>query len=135
MADFIADFKADFILNFIQENRWKFIATGLKNTLVITFLCGCFLASSSVILPLSTSSDTKEWSRVSFLILPSLKRYILLSPMWAAVSFLPKIKHIVSVVPIPFSLSSVPALEKTALFAYLYQIDYWFKEYKMRLED
>ena len=24
---------------------------------------------------------------------------------------------------------------KTSLFAYLYQIDYWFKEYKMRLED
>lgn len=26
-------------------------------------------------------------------------------------------------------------MRKTALFAYLYQIDYWFKEYKMRLED
>ena len=24
---------------------------------------------------------------------------------------------------------------KTSLFAYLYQIDYWFKEYKMRLEE
>ena len=26
-------------------------------------------------------------------------------------------------------------MRKTALFAYLYQIDYWFKEYKMRLEE
>ncbi len=34
----LADFKADFILNFIQEERWKFITTGLKNTLIITFL-------------------------------------------------------------------------------------------------
>lgn len=37
MADFLADFKADFILNFVEENRWKFIFTGLKNTLFITF--------------------------------------------------------------------------------------------------
>lgn len=34
----LADFKADFILNFIQDDRWKFITTGLKNTLIITFL-------------------------------------------------------------------------------------------------
>lgn len=34
----LADFKADFILNFVQEERWKFITTGLKNTLIITFL-------------------------------------------------------------------------------------------------
>ncbi len=34
----LADFKADFILNFVQEDRWKFITTGLKNTLIITFL-------------------------------------------------------------------------------------------------
>lgn len=33
----MADFKADFLLNFIEENRWKFIFTGLENTLIITF--------------------------------------------------------------------------------------------------
>lgn len=33
----MSSFKADFILNFIEQNRWKFITTGLKNTLVITF--------------------------------------------------------------------------------------------------
>ncbi len=37
MAEWFADLKEDFILNFITENRWKFITTGLKNTLVITF--------------------------------------------------------------------------------------------------
>lgn len=31
------DLKADFILNFIEQNRWKFLTTGLKNTLIITF--------------------------------------------------------------------------------------------------
>ena len=37
MTEWFAELKEDFILNFITENRWKFIATGLKNTLVITF--------------------------------------------------------------------------------------------------
>lgn len=32
------DLKSDFILNFVQQNRWKFITSGLKNTLVITLL-------------------------------------------------------------------------------------------------
>jgi len=40
MSDFknwYFDLKADFILNFIEENRWKFIFTGLGNTIIITF--------------------------------------------------------------------------------------------------
>lgn len=37
MATFLADFKADFTLNFLDENRWKFLLTGLQNTLFITF--------------------------------------------------------------------------------------------------
>ena len=28
--------KADFILNFVQANRWKYLTTGLGNTLLIT---------------------------------------------------------------------------------------------------
>lgn len=32
-----ADLKSEFIENFIVEDRWKFITTGLKNTLIITF--------------------------------------------------------------------------------------------------
>ncbi len=31
------ELKSDFILNFIEDGRWKFITSGLKNTLVITF--------------------------------------------------------------------------------------------------
>lgn len=30
------DLKADFILNFVEKDRWMFITTGLKNTLLIT---------------------------------------------------------------------------------------------------
>ncbi len=33
-----ADFKADFILNFVEDNRWKYLTTGLGNTLKITLL-------------------------------------------------------------------------------------------------
>ena len=32
------DFKADFILNFIDDNRWKYLTSGLGNTLRITLL-------------------------------------------------------------------------------------------------
>lgn len=32
-----SDLKADFILNFVKEDRWMFITSGLKNTLIITF--------------------------------------------------------------------------------------------------
>lgn len=33
----LMDFKADFILNFVDKDRWKFLTSGLKNTLIITF--------------------------------------------------------------------------------------------------
>lgn len=66
MADFIADFKADFILNFIQESRWKFIATGLKNTLVITFfslIIGVFLGVLVAIIRSSYDKTGSEMRR------------------------------------------------------------------------
>lgn len=37
MADFITDFKDGFYTNFIEENRWLYIANGLKVTLIVTF--------------------------------------------------------------------------------------------------
>ena len=40
MNDFqlwFANLKADFILNFVDKDRWMFITSGLKNTLLITF--------------------------------------------------------------------------------------------------
>lgn len=32
------ELKSEFILNFVEDNRWKFLTSGLKNTLIITFL-------------------------------------------------------------------------------------------------
>ena len=36
MNSFIAEFKEDFYINFIKEDRWRFLTTGLVNTLKIT---------------------------------------------------------------------------------------------------
>ncbi len=35
--EFFNKFKDDFILNFVTDNRWKWLIDGLKNTLLITF--------------------------------------------------------------------------------------------------
>ena len=35
--DFFLKLKNDFILNFVDDNRWKWLLDGLKNTLIITF--------------------------------------------------------------------------------------------------
>ncbi|MFI3174619.1 MAG: amino acid ABC transporter permease [Bacillota bacterium] len=37
MAEFWTDFQADFYLNFIKDDRWKFLTNGLKVTLQLTF--------------------------------------------------------------------------------------------------
>lgn len=42
MADWFAGVKADFVLNFLDKSRWKFLTTGLANTLKIT-LVACLL--------------------------------------------------------------------------------------------
>ena len=36
MNSFLAEFKEDFYINFIKEDRWQFLTTGLSNTLKIT---------------------------------------------------------------------------------------------------
>lgn len=48
MTDWFEKIKEDFIFNFIEDNRWKNITTGLKNTIIITI----FAALIGVILGL-----------------------------------------------------------------------------------
>ena len=38
MSQWFADLKAEFILNFIEDNRWKYLLNGLGNTLKITLV-------------------------------------------------------------------------------------------------
>ena len=59
-----ADMKADFILNFVDENRWKFITTGLSNTIVITFLALIIGVILGVIIAIVRSSYDKTYSEM-----------------------------------------------------------------------
>lgn len=46
LVTWFENFKASFILNFVEKQRWTFITSGLKNTLIITFfslVLGVFL--------------------------------------------------------------------------------------------
>ncbi len=51
--------KEDFILNFVKEDRWKFITSGLKNTLVITFFAVILGIVLGVIIAVIRSSYDK----------------------------------------------------------------------------
>ena len=59
-----ADMKADFILNFVDENRWKFITTGLSNTIVITFLALIIGVVLGVIIAIVRSSYDKTYNEM-----------------------------------------------------------------------
>lgn len=59
MNQLIADFKADFILNFIKEDRWRHLVTGLRNTLVITFFALLIGIVLGVVIAIIKSSYAK----------------------------------------------------------------------------
>ncbi len=55
------DLKADFILNFIEEDRWKFITTGLQNTLIITFFSAIIGIILGIIVAIVRASYDKTY--------------------------------------------------------------------------
>lgn len=59
-----ADLKADFILNFVDENRWKFITTGLANTILITFLALVLGVVLGVVIAIVRSSYDKTYKEM-----------------------------------------------------------------------
>ena len=59
-----ADLKADFILNFITDSRWKFITSGLKNTLVITLFSVLIGVALGVIIAVVRASYDKTYSEM-----------------------------------------------------------------------
>ncbi len=62
LSAWFADFKADFVLNFIEQERWRFITTGLKNTLIITFMSLLLGVLLGVIVAVIRSSYDKTYS-------------------------------------------------------------------------
>ncbi len=59
LSQWFADVKADFVLNFIKEDRWKFITTGLQNTLLISFLAVLIGVALGVIVAVTRASYDK----------------------------------------------------------------------------
>ncbi len=59
IMDWFSDLKADFILNFVEKNRWQFLTTGLKNTLLITFFSLILGVALGIIVAIVRSSYDK----------------------------------------------------------------------------
>lgn len=72
ISKWLADFKADFVLNFIEQERWRFIVTGLKNTLIITFLALVLGLVLGVIIAIVRSSYDKTYTDTK----PGIKKVI-----------------------------------------------------------
>ena len=51
--------KADFVLNFIDDNRWRYLTTGLGNTLLITFFALVIGCAIGVVVAIVRSSHDK----------------------------------------------------------------------------
>ena len=64
MAEFLLTLKSDFIKCFITKNRWKFITTGLKNTLIITFLALIIGVVLGIFIAIVRSSYDKTYSEM-----------------------------------------------------------------------
>lgn len=62
LSTWFADFKADFVLNFVDKNRWTFLTSGLKNTLIITFLALVLGVILGVIVAIIRSSYDKTYA-------------------------------------------------------------------------
>lgn len=60
--NWFADLKADFVLNFIEEGRWRFITSGLKNTLIITLFAGIIGILLGVVVAIVRSSYDKTYA-------------------------------------------------------------------------
>ena len=62
----LADIKDDFVLNFIKENRWKYLTDGLKITLEVTFFAVILgIVLGSVIAIIRSTYDTNYESMKS----------------------------------------------------------------------
>lgn len=61
LLDWVADFKAEFILNFVDKQRWMFITSGLKNTLIITLISLIIGIVLGVVVALVRSSYDKTY--------------------------------------------------------------------------
>ncbi len=64
ISAWFSDLKADFILNFVEQDRWRFLTSGLKNTLIITFLSLILGVILGIIIAIVRSSYDKTYAEM-----------------------------------------------------------------------
>ena len=61
MKEWFQGLSDEFVLNFIKDNRWEWIVTGLKNTLVITFFATIIGIAIGVLIAIVRSTYDKNY--------------------------------------------------------------------------
>lgn len=64
ISEWYAELKAEFILNFVEQSRWKFLTSGLKNTLVITFFAVLIGIAVGALVAIVRSSYDKNYAEM-----------------------------------------------------------------------
>ena len=88
ISQWFADFKADFVLNFIEDNRWMFITSGLKNTLIITFFSLLIGLVLGIVIAIVRASHDKNKSEMR----PGLGKALLVAANWLCELYLTVIR-------------------------------------------
>lgn len=68
MPEFLLDLKEQFIFTFIEDERWRYLVTGLGNTLLITLFAGIIGVAVGLVVALVRSSydKTADGARMTF---------------------------------------------------------------------
>ena len=73
MANWFAKLQSDFVLNFVDDNRWKYLTSGLANTLKITFFAVILGIALGVVAAIIRSTHDKTVADMR----PGFGRFIL----------------------------------------------------------
>ena len=73
MANWFTKLKADFVLNFVDDNRWKYLTSGLANTLKITLFAVLIGIALGVVIAIVRST----WDKNQETMRPGLPKFLL----------------------------------------------------------
>ena len=73
MASWFAKLQSDFVLNFVDDNRWKYLTSGLANTLKITFFAVLIGIALGVVIAIVRST----WDKNQETMRPGLPKFLL----------------------------------------------------------
>ena len=73
MANWFAKLQKDFVLNFVDDNRWRYLTSGLANTLKITFFAVLIGIALGVVIAIVRST----WDKNQETMCPGLPKFLL----------------------------------------------------------